>query len=106
MEAVPANLELSADIIDYHAQNAERFLAPEYLKPSSGEAVVESSPIAVGRFVPVDKWRTWRGKAVCPLKTKVYKIAQTWQQNAWLNHSTSTGVDSHNYQPYHLFAMT
>jgi succinate-semialdehyde dehydrogenase/glutarate-semialdehyde dehydrogenase len=38
---------LSADIIDYYAQNAERFLAPEYLKPSSGEAVVESSPIGV-----------------------------------------------------------
>lgn len=40
-------VELSADIIDYYAQNAERFLAPEYLKPSSGEAVVESSPIGV-----------------------------------------------------------
>ena len=38
---------LSADIIDYYAKNAERFLAPQDLKPSSGEAVVESSPIGV-----------------------------------------------------------
>ena len=38
---------LSADIIDYYASNAERFLAPEHLKPSSGEAEVESSPLGV-----------------------------------------------------------
>ena len=38
---------LSADIIDYYAENAERFLAPEHLKPSSGEAEVESSPFGV-----------------------------------------------------------
>jgi len=38
---------LSADIIDYYAQNAERFLEPHQLTPSSGEAVVESSPIGV-----------------------------------------------------------
>jgi succinate-semialdehyde dehydrogenase/glutarate-semialdehyde dehydrogenase len=38
---------LSADIIDYYAKNAERFLAPERLKPSSGEAEVESSPFGV-----------------------------------------------------------
>ena len=38
---------LSADITDYYAKNAERFLAPQDLKPSSGEAVVESSPIGV-----------------------------------------------------------
>jgi succinate-semialdehyde dehydrogenase/glutarate-semialdehyde dehydrogenase len=38
---------LSADIIDYYAQNAERFLAPHQLTPGSGEAVVESSPIGV-----------------------------------------------------------
>ena len=38
---------LSADIIDYYADNAERFLAPEALKPASGEAVIESSPIGV-----------------------------------------------------------
>lgn len=38
---------LSADIIDYYAKNAERFLAPEHLKTSAVEAVVESSPIGV-----------------------------------------------------------
>ncbi len=38
---------LSADIIDYYAKNAERFLAPEHLKPSSGEAEIESSPFGV-----------------------------------------------------------
>ncbi len=38
---------LSADIIDYYAKNAERFLAPEILKPSSGEAQVVSSPFGV-----------------------------------------------------------
>ena len=38
---------LSADIIDYYAKNAERFLATETLKPSAGEAVVESTPFGV-----------------------------------------------------------
>ena len=38
---------LSADILDYYATNAERFLAPEQLAPDSGEAVVESSPLGV-----------------------------------------------------------
>ncbi len=38
---------LSADILDYYAKHAEGFLAPELLQPSSGEAVVESSPLGV-----------------------------------------------------------
>jgi succinate-semialdehyde dehydrogenase/glutarate-semialdehyde dehydrogenase len=38
---------LSADIIDYYAKNAERFLASEPLKPSSGEAEVVSTPLGV-----------------------------------------------------------
>jgi succinate-semialdehyde dehydrogenase/glutarate-semialdehyde dehydrogenase len=38
---------LSAAIVDYYAQNAERFLAPQRLQPSSGEAQVESSPLGV-----------------------------------------------------------
>ena len=38
---------LSADILDYYATHAERFLAPEQLTPSSGEAVVESSPLGI-----------------------------------------------------------
>jgi succinate-semialdehyde dehydrogenase/glutarate-semialdehyde dehydrogenase len=38
---------LSADILEYYATHAERFLAPEQLVPNSGEAVVESSPLGV-----------------------------------------------------------
>ena len=38
---------LSADIIDYYAKNAERFLATENLRPSTGEAEVESTPFGV-----------------------------------------------------------
>jgi succinate-semialdehyde dehydrogenase/glutarate-semialdehyde dehydrogenase len=38
---------LSADIIDYYARNAERFLAPQHLKPRSGKAEVVSSPFGV-----------------------------------------------------------
>lgn len=38
---------LSADILDYYAKHAERFLAPEHLEPESGEAVIESSPLGV-----------------------------------------------------------
>jgi succinate-semialdehyde dehydrogenase/glutarate-semialdehyde dehydrogenase len=42
-----AEVVLSADIIEYYARNAERFLAPEILHPSSGEAEVVSTPIGV-----------------------------------------------------------
>ena len=45
---------LSAAIIDYYAQNAERFLAPQQLQPSSGEAQVESSPFGV--LLGVQPW--------------------------------------------------
>jgi succinate-semialdehyde dehydrogenase/glutarate-semialdehyde dehydrogenase len=38
---------LSADIIDYYAWNAEDFLAPQILKPKSGDAFIESTPIGV-----------------------------------------------------------
>jgi succinate-semialdehyde dehydrogenase/glutarate-semialdehyde dehydrogenase len=38
---------LSAEIIDYYAKKAERFLSPQHLKPISGQAVVESSPFGV-----------------------------------------------------------
>jgi succinate-semialdehyde dehydrogenase/glutarate-semialdehyde dehydrogenase len=38
---------VSADIIDYYAKNAERFLAPQKLKPKSGQAVIESGPLGV-----------------------------------------------------------
>lgn len=45
---------LSADIIDYYAKNAERFLSPQHLTPSLGEAVVESSPFGV--LFGVEPW--------------------------------------------------
>jgi len=38
---------LSADILDYYAINAEEFLAPQHLKASAGEAVVESCPFGI-----------------------------------------------------------
>ena len=38
---------LSADILDYYAKNAERFLAPEKLQPGSGEAEIISRPLGV-----------------------------------------------------------
>lgn len=47
IEEARGEVAVSADIIDYYAQNAERFLAPQKLKPKSGQAVIESSPIGV-----------------------------------------------------------
>ena len=38
---------ISADIIEYFADNAETFLAPETLAVKKGEAVVESAPLGV-----------------------------------------------------------
>jgi succinate-semialdehyde dehydrogenase/glutarate-semialdehyde dehydrogenase len=40
-------VELSADILDYYAEHAERFLAPQTLQPNSGEAVIENTPLGV-----------------------------------------------------------
>jgi succinate-semialdehyde dehydrogenase/glutarate-semialdehyde dehydrogenase len=40
-------VDLSADILEYYADNAEAFLAPEQLKVSGGEAVVENAPLGV-----------------------------------------------------------
>jgi succinate-semialdehyde dehydrogenase/glutarate-semialdehyde dehydrogenase len=40
-------VRLSADIIEYYAQHAEQFLAPQSLKTVSGEAVIESQPLGV-----------------------------------------------------------
>src|ERR1035437_3327513 len=47
IEEARGEVALSADIIDYYAKNAKRFLAPQHLKPSSGKAQVESSPFGV-----------------------------------------------------------
>jgi succinate-semialdehyde dehydrogenase/glutarate-semialdehyde dehydrogenase len=46
-EEACGEVAVSADIIDYYAKNAERFLAPQKLKPKSGQAVIESSPLGV-----------------------------------------------------------
>ena len=45
---------LSASILDYYADHAERFLAPEKLDTPKGEATVESSPIGV--LFGVEPW--------------------------------------------------
>ena len=47
IEEARSEVALSADIIDYYAKNSERFLAPQDLKPTSGEAEVESVPFGV-----------------------------------------------------------
>ena len=47
-------VQLSAAILDYYAEHAERFLAPEILPTKSGEAIVESSPIGV--LFGVEPW--------------------------------------------------
>jgi succinate-semialdehyde dehydrogenase/glutarate-semialdehyde dehydrogenase len=47
IEQARGEVLLSAEIIEYYAWNAEGFLAPQELKPSSGEATVESSPFGV-----------------------------------------------------------
>jgi succinate-semialdehyde dehydrogenase / glutarate-semialdehyde dehydrogenase len=40
-------VDLSADILDYYADNAEAFLAPEKLTVDEGEAFVENAPMGV-----------------------------------------------------------
>jgi succinate-semialdehyde dehydrogenase / glutarate-semialdehyde dehydrogenase len=47
-------VEISAEIIDYYADNAERFLQTQTLHPSSGEATIESS--ALGILFGVQPW--------------------------------------------------
>ncbi len=42
-----SEVKLSADILDYYADNAGTFLAPRKLKVAEGEAVVESEPLGV-----------------------------------------------------------
>ncbi|HKA00242.1 MAG TPA: aldehyde dehydrogenase family protein [Candidatus Solibacter sp.] len=42
-----AEVDLSADILDYYADNASDFLAPRKLQVAGGEALVESEPLGV-----------------------------------------------------------
>ena len=51
-------VKFSADIMAYYAKNAERFLAPQALEPSQGEAHMESSPIGVIFGVATDDSET------------------------------------------------
>lgn len=54
IEESRGEVALSADIIDYYAEHAERFLAIQALKPGSGEAHIESAPI--GALLGVQPW--------------------------------------------------
>lgn len=40
-------IDLSADIFDYYAENGEKFLADKVLNPEFGEAVIRNSPIGI-----------------------------------------------------------
>lgn len=47
LEEARGEVTLSADIIEYYARHAERFLAPQKLRPKSGEARIEHHPLGV-----------------------------------------------------------
>lgn len=47
IEEARGEVLLSADILDYYAKNAECFLAPEQLTPSSGNAEIISTPLGI-----------------------------------------------------------
>ncbi len=49
-----AEVSLSADILDYYADNAQRFLAPRKLDVAKGEAYVESAPL--GPIFCIEPW--------------------------------------------------
>jgi len=49
-----AEVDLSADILDYYADNAATFLAPRKLHVAEGEAVVENEPMGV--LLCVEPW--------------------------------------------------
>jgi succinate-semialdehyde dehydrogenase/glutarate-semialdehyde dehydrogenase len=46
-EEAQGEVALSADIIAYYAKHASSFLAPQHLKPRSGKAQIESTPLGV-----------------------------------------------------------
>jgi len=54
IEQARCEVVLSAEIIDYYAKNSEKFLAPQQLNPSSGEAEVVSTPLGV--LLGVQPW--------------------------------------------------
>ncbi len=63
-------VDLSADILEYYADNAEAFLAPEKLNVSGGEAVVRarrwaSSSASSRGTSPTISWLASRGRISC-----------------------------------------
>ncbi len=54
IEESRGEVALSASILDYYAEHAERFLAPQQLRPATGEATIESSPLGV--IFGVEPW--------------------------------------------------
>jgi len=44
LQEAGGEVDLSADILEYYADNAEKFLAPRQLKVDEGEAIVENAP--------------------------------------------------------------
>jgi succinate-semialdehyde dehydrogenase / glutarate-semialdehyde dehydrogenase len=65
-------VDLSAEILEYYADNAERFPAPQPLEVKDGEAWVESAPLGVlfciepwpGTF-PITNWCVSPGRTWC-----------------------------------------
>src|SRR5258708_6917139 len=47
LQEAGGEVDLSADILDYYADNAEKFLASKQLKVDEGEAIVENAPLGV-----------------------------------------------------------
>jgi succinate-semialdehyde dehydrogenase / glutarate-semialdehyde dehydrogenase len=47
LQEAGGEVDLSADILDYYADNAEKFLAPKQLKVDEGEAIVGNAPLGV-----------------------------------------------------------
>jgi succinate-semialdehyde dehydrogenase/glutarate-semialdehyde dehydrogenase len=47
LQEAGGEVDLSADILEYYADNAEKFLAPKQLKVEEGEAIVENAPLGV-----------------------------------------------------------
>lgn len=54
IEESRGEVSICANIIEYYAQNAEAFLAPEHLTTTLGEARVESSPLGV--LLGIEPW--------------------------------------------------
>jgi succinate-semialdehyde dehydrogenase/glutarate-semialdehyde dehydrogenase len=49
-----AEVQLSADILDFYAENGERFLAPKHIHSDTGEAAVTNAPLGV--LFGVEPW--------------------------------------------------